>query len=118
MICLSDNDIIQKLAFCDLLEEVPEVLNVTQDDIFVLETAKWVLLRPFKDPEKSKTRLGEVVYDRIRRFLEKVKTIEIAPDTMELQLFEEPGWDRRRRGGPFFEHRALPRISLGHWRQE
>ena len=39
MICLADNDIIHKLAACDMLDDVLAALSLRRTDVYVLPTA-------------------------------------------------------------------------------
>lgn len=89
MICLSDNDIILKLACCNLLDEALVVLGVKKEEVFVLPTARHVLLKPLKHPDKAKTRLGDAVYDRLKLFLDSVQIIDVKPSPEEQQLFDD-----------------------------
>ena len=54
MICLFDNDLIKKLAICDVLGEAMAALQTTLAEVLVLPTARYVLLKPFKKPEVAK----------------------------------------------------------------
>lgn len=89
MICLSDNDFLKKLAVCDLLSEAMDALETNFGEVYVLNTARHVLLKPLKKPEIAKTRLGEAVYERISQFLDRAQTLNVvlAPD--EQRLFED-----------------------------
>jgi hypothetical protein len=89
MICLSDNDVVLKLACCDLLNETPDVLGVNRAEVFVLPTARHVLLKPLKDPEKARARLGDAVFQRVTLFLDSVQVIEAAPSPQEMLLFDD-----------------------------
>jgi len=89
MICLSDNDLILKLAVCDLLDETLTVLGARRDEVFVLPSAKHVLLRPIKSPDKAKARLGEAIYDRLRVFLDSVQVVSVVPSPAEQQTFDD-----------------------------
>lgn len=96
MIVLSDNDVILKLAQCDLLKHLPEILNENEHDIFVSPTARFQLLSPRK-PEKACERCGsELVYKNLTDFLGRVR--EIAPVHNE-ELFQILG--------------TVPRIDIG-----
>jgi len=70
MICLTDNDVILKLAICDLLAEFPAALNVSFTDILVLNSAIHKLLSP-KKPGKGKVKPGEPEYERLQNFAGK-----------------------------------------------
>ncbi len=89
MICLSDNDLIRKLAACDLLEEALAALEATRDEVFVLPTARYVLLKPIKKPEQAKVRMGEAVFERLKAFLESVQTLSAPPPAAEQQLLDD-----------------------------
>ena len=43
MICLADNDIVKKLAVCNLIDEAVSALGVSLDEIRVLPTARYKL---------------------------------------------------------------------------
>lgn len=43
MICLADNDIVKKLAICNLLDEAMIALEVSPAEILVLPTARFKL---------------------------------------------------------------------------
>ncbi len=70
MICLSDNDIILKLAACDLLTDAWVALGLTQGDVRVLPTAKHKFGLT-KNPAKAKERYGAEVFARMQSFLSK-----------------------------------------------
>ena len=57
MICLTDNDLILKLAVCDLFEEALAALETTHHEVYVLPSARFVLLKPIKKPVQAKARL-------------------------------------------------------------
>lgn len=80
MICLSDNDLLKKLAICDLLEEALRALDTTRDCVFILPTARYSLLKPNR-PDKAKAQLGEVVYERLKAFIERVQVVQDAPSS-------------------------------------
>ena len=88
MICLSDNDIILKLAVCDLLADALAALEATREEVYVLPTARFVLLRP-KHPEQAKERFGEAVVERVRAFLESVRVIDRSPPPEEQQILDD-----------------------------
>ncbi len=60
MILISDNDILLKLAICDLLDESLAELGATHAEVFVLGTARFKL-GIAKNPDKTKAKLGEAV---------------------------------------------------------
>jgi hypothetical protein len=57
--------------------------------VFVLPSTRHVLLKPIKNPDKAKARLGEVVYDRLRLFLDSVQVVSVAPAPEEQVIFED-----------------------------
>lgn len=89
MICLSDNDIILKLAVCNLLDEAFTALGAKREEIYVLPSAKHVLLKPIKKPDEAKSRLGEAISDRLHAFLDSIQVISVAPSAAEQQIFED-----------------------------
>lgn len=88
MICLADNDIILKLACCDLLSEAVAALGVTLDDVLVLNSAVHKLLSP-KKPGKGRVKQGEAEYERLRVFFDSVRVIDRAPPPDELFAFND-----------------------------
>lgn len=85
MIVLSDNDVILKLAQCDLLQYLPEILNEDENEIFVSPTARFQLLMP-KKPQKALVKCGsDKVYRGVADFLDRVQVI---PETDNDALLE------------------------------
>lgn len=85
MIVLADNDLILKLAQCDLLDQLQEILGVPVAGIFVTSTAKYQLLG--KTREKGVARCGnEESYDRLVRFLEGT---QILPAIVDVGLLSQ-----------------------------
>lgn len=93
MIVLSDNDVILKLAQCDLIQYLPEIIDENPNDIFVSPTAKFQLLP--KNPEKAIKRCGtKEIYERVARFLNDVQVIdEIKNEQLLSELGEIPHID-------------------------
>ena len=89
MICLSDNDIIKKLAICDLHAEALKVLETSFGEVFVLNSARYVLLAPIKKPEAAKAKLGIAVFDRLSAFLGSVQVLNVKPSPDEQQIFDD-----------------------------
>lgn len=89
MICLVDSDLIKKLAVCDLLDAAFEAISAPLGEIFVLPTARYVLLKPVKKPEQAKARLGEPVFDRLIAFFANVQTLVAQPSAEEQRLFDD-----------------------------
>jgi hypothetical protein len=75
MICLADNDIVLKLACCDLLTEVVAVLGVTTSEVLVLNSAVHKLLSP-KRPGKGRVKPDQPEYARLEAFFAAVKVID------------------------------------------
>ncbi|WP_426079249.1 hypothetical protein [Janthinobacterium sp. PSPC3-1] len=76
MIVLADNDIILKLAQCDLLDSLPELLGAPIESIFVSTTARYQLLP--KNPDKLFSKCGnEETVLRLKNFLDLVKDIPV-----------------------------------------
>ena len=87
MICLADNDIVKKLAICNLLDEAMIALGVSPAEILVLPTARFKL-GVAKNPDKSRSQLGIETFDRLKSFLDKVGVIHSAPPADEQRLFD------------------------------
>lgn len=88
MICLADNDIVKKLAICDLLDEALLALDVSYSDVMVLPTARFSL-GVAKNVEKTRARLGGSTFDRLKSFLDSVTEIRVDPDRSEQLLLED-----------------------------
>ena len=88
MICLSDNDIIKKLAICDLLDETLAVLGIGHQQVFVLPSTRFVL-GIAKHQATARSRLGPATFDRLERFLGQVQEIAAQPPTAEQLLFDD-----------------------------
>jgi hypothetical protein len=87
MILLSDNDILLKLAICDLLNETIVELGAAHGEVFVVGTARFKL-GIAKNPDKTKAKFGEAVFARLKSFLNRVRTLD-APSPAELQVFDD-----------------------------
>ena len=88
MIILSDNDIIYKLAACDMLDEALVALGVMYTDVYVLPTAKYKF-GITKNPARAEARYGPEVVARIRNFLANVRELDVVGPSEELQLLAE-----------------------------
>jgi hypothetical protein len=88
MICLADNDIILKLARCDLLAEALTALEATTDDVYVLGSAVHKLLSPNK-PARAKVRPDDPAYARLESFFRAVRTIQAEPSPEEGAAFDD-----------------------------
>lgn len=88
MICLIDNDIVKKLAICNLLDEAVGALGVSHREILVLPTARFKL-GVAKNPDKARAQLGTEAFDRLKSFLANVGEISTVPPPDEQQLFDD-----------------------------
>ena len=88
MILLADNDVVKKLAICDLLEEAVGALGVSHSEILVLPTARFKL-GIAKNSDKARGQLGSKGFDRLKSFLASVGEISITPSPEEQQLFDD-----------------------------
>lgn len=82
MLCLSDNDVILKLATLDLLGDALTALGVELSAVRVLSTAKYVL------PRRAKKQ-SDVVASRVEKFLSSVGEIDWLLPRDELLVFED-----------------------------
>lgn len=74
MILLADNDIILKLAQCDLLEDLPELLDESVSDVFATPTARYQLL-PKKTGKALEKCGSEAVLNRVTVFMGEARVI-------------------------------------------
>jgi len=86
VICLADNDIIHKLAACDLLDDILAALSLTRTDVYVLPTAKYKFRITPRSAGQGERRYGAEVFARIRDFLASVREINVPGVPEELQL--------------------------------
>ena len=86
MICLADNDIVKKLAVCNLIDEAVSALGVSLDEIRVLPTALYKL-DVSKHPDKARANLGIETFRRLASFLNSVGVIDVVPPPDEQRLF-------------------------------
>jgi hypothetical protein len=93
VIVLSDNDIVLKLAQCDLLRYLPDILMEDPEGIYVSPTARFQLLP--KSSDKALKKCGsKQIYQNIQTFLDSVKVIdEIKDDALLNQLGSIPHID-------------------------
>ncbi len=93
MIVLSDNDVILKLAQCNLLSQLPVIFNQPPEQIFINPTARFQLLP--KNPEKALKKCGsQEVYKQVEAFIETVQDIPEVQDTHIIELLGNfPGID-------------------------
>ncbi|MBD7349999.1 hypothetical protein HPO06_12090 [Klebsiella pneumoniae] len=84
MIVLSDNDVILKLAQCNLLAMLPVIFNQPPEQIFINPAARFQLLP--KNPDKAINKCGSrVVYEQVGDFIASVQDI---PEVEDYQLIE------------------------------
>ncbi|MDD5322140.1 MAG: hypothetical protein PHD43_16320 [Methylococcales bacterium] len=87
MIVLADNDIILKLAQCDLLDVLPDILDWQGTEIFITSAAKYQLLP--KKPDKALSKCGnEETLARLTAFLETTQTLPAVKNTSLLAQLE------------------------------
>jgi hypothetical protein len=86
VICLADNDIIHKLAACDLLDDALTALSLVRTDVYVLPTAKYKFGITPRRVAQGERRYGATVFARIRDFLASVREINVPGLPEELQL--------------------------------
>ena len=98
MIVLSDNDVLHKLALCDLLNELLAYLQVPPNQVKVLPTAKFVIRRLLSTQpaalEAFNNFLGQAhdipeVQDLL--LLEAIEELDVGERQMLAYLVEEPG---------------------------
>jgi hypothetical protein len=89
VIVIADNDVLKKLACCDLYKEFSEAFEVSFREIYILNTAKHVLRS-----KRIRKQLDEGSFQRLSVFLDAVQVITAAPDPDEqVALTEEQGID-------------------------
>lgn len=86
--CLADNDIIHKLAACDLLNDAFSALDIVRADIYVLPSAKYKLCVVGRRSRLGEQRYGREGFARIRDFLTSVREIDVAGSPEVRQLFD------------------------------
>lgn len=91
MICLSDNDIVSKLAIFDLLPEALEALEASPQDVLVLPTAKYKFGIAGKSQKKQK--FSPEITQRIGDFLTSVREVECSDSAIASILQNVHGID-------------------------
>lgn len=87
MIVLADNDLIIKLAQCDLLDDLESLLCTPLTAIYVAPTTRYQILRPSKKARYG----GDEVYSRLIDFFAKTAEIPAIENTdrlTELAIYE------------------------------
>jgi hypothetical protein len=83
VIYLADNDIIEKLAVCDLLDDALVAFAASRRDVFVLNTLKFRI--GGRSQTKAENRLGTAAVARLLEFLAGVQEIrEFSTDDVKL----------------------------------
>ncbi|MGL6074598.1 MAG: hypothetical protein ACRC8S_10600 [Fimbriiglobus sp.] len=75
MIVLADNDILIKLARCDLFDEFLTAFDVNITEIRILKAARFSVLN-----KKQRKKLSEASFTRLTKFLALLSDIDTAPD--------------------------------------
>lgn len=90
MIYLSDNDVVEKLAICDLLDDALAAFSATRDDVMVVPTLKYRVGLGSPRP-KIVRRLGIDAANRLCEFVGAVKEIReySAEDHQFLESLDE-----------------------------
>lgn len=84
MIVLSDNDVILKLARCNLLSQLPVIFNQPPEQIFINPTARFQLLP--RSADKAIRKCGsQEIFERIGEF---IGTVQDIPEVQNTQLIE------------------------------
>lgn len=79
MILLADNDIVLKLAQCDLIDSLDEVLQVPSDQILIPSTARFQLMPKSDQKALAKCGNAETVV-RLQRFLAVASDVPVVED--------------------------------------
>lgn len=87
MIVLADNDIILKLAQCDLLDVLSDILDCDETDVFITDAAKYQLLP--KQSAKALSKCGnKETLERLKAFLDTTQTLAAVKDEALLAQLE------------------------------
>lgn len=81
---MADNDILLKLARCDLFDEFLTAFDVTAADVRILRTARFSVTS-----KKHRKRIGDNGFARLSDFLGKVVDIETVPDPAAIAALTE-----------------------------
>jgi len=88
LIVFADNDIILKLAQCDLLDALPDILDCQEAEIYITPAAKYQLLP--KKHAKALSKCGnEETVARLKAFLDTTQTLSAVKDTALLDQLED-----------------------------
>lgn len=82
VIVVSDNDVILKLAQCNLLSQLPAIFNQQPDQVFINPSARFQLLH--RNPDKAIAKCGsQAIYEKVGEFLGAVRDIgEVQDDDL------------------------------------
>jgi len=87
VIVLSDNDVILKLAQCNLLSQLPVIFERPPENIFINPAARYQLLP--RNPDKAIQKCGsQVVFEQLEAFIQSVQDI---PEVQNSNLIEVLG---------------------------
>lgn len=84
MIVLADNDILLKLARCDLFDEFLTAFGVTAAEVLILKTARFSVTSA-----KHRKRIGDASFARLTSFLASLADIDTAPDPAAIAALTE-----------------------------
>ncbi len=84
MIVLADNDILFKLARCDLFGEFLAAFGITTVDVRIVRATRFSVRST-----KHQKRIGDASYARLVAFLEAVADLDIAPDPVATAALTE-----------------------------
>jgi hypothetical protein len=89
VIVIADNDVLKKLACCDLYAEFLAAFKVAIDQVHILNTARAAL-----SAKRHRKQMDEASFQRLTGFLRAAKVITTAPDPDEqLALTEQQNID-------------------------
>jgi hypothetical protein len=89
VIVLADNDILVKLATCDLFEEFLSAFSLTIADVRIVKAARYSIRA-----KRIRDKAGPQGYERLIKFLENVADISEIPDPDRIAtLTEQPSID-------------------------
>ncbi|MFO0954368.1 MAG: hypothetical protein U0835_25060 [Isosphaeraceae bacterium] len=92
MIYLSDNDIVEKLGICDLLDDALAVLEISRSDVYVVPSLKY-RFGIEKNRDRVEKRFGADAVSRILDFISGVQEIRDASTEDQARLDDIVGID-------------------------
>jgi hypothetical protein len=84
VIVLADNDILLKLARCDLFDEFLSVLDVTTAEVRILKTARFSITS-----NTHRRRVGDASFARLTTFLATISDIDTDPNPADIAALTE-----------------------------